>query len=567
MSLRIRPRLYAWENRRRVVSMARQVAAHSQEKSGVGPVVLFNASARLTGLSLNAAFSLLTSWGMRLAGAPVVHFVCQAGMSHCVQGTNREDYHAPPPCADCIAQSRRLNTHANVHWFKYQPDPELAAALAGLSMTELGDFKYSGKRLTISNTETDNRKSKIENRKFAISHEGAEIPLGSLVLPSLRWALRRYELPDDKDTRYLMRAYIQSAENIARQISAFLDEVKPSVVVIFNGILYPEAIARWVAQQHGIRVITYEVAFQPYSAFFTDGEATAYPIHIPDDFELSPEQNVRLDGYLAKRFQGDFTMAGIRFWPEMHGLDEAFLQKVARFKQLVPVFTNVVYDTSQVHANRVFSHMFAWLELALELMRAHPETLFVIRSHPDEMRPGTRKQSRQSVRAWVAQTGAIDLENVIYIDSQEYINSYELIQRSKFVMVYNSSIGMEAAILGVPVLCGGKARYTQYPMVFLPASPQAYREQAEDFLAAQEIAVPPEFSHNARRFLYYQLFRAALPFEAYLESGGRLGFVNLKPFSWHDLLVENSPTMKVILDGILRPGDSVDERFLMPDQS
>ena len=47
-------------------------------------------------------------------------------------------------------------------------------------------------------------------------------------------------------------------------------------------------------------------------------------------------------------------MAGIRFWPEMRGLDEAFLQKAAKFHQIVPVFTNVIYDTSQVHANTCF---------------------------------------------------------------------------------------------------------------------------------------------------------------------------------------------------------------------
>ena len=66
------------------------------------------------------------------------------------------------------------------------------------------------------------------------------------------------------------------------------------------------------------------------------------------------------------------------------------------------MFTNVVYDTSQVHANKIFPHMFAWLETVLELIRSHPETLFVIRAHPDEMRPGTAKQSRESVRDWVA---------------------------------------------------------------------------------------------------------------------------------------------------------------------
>ena len=181
-----------------------------------------------------------------------------------------------------------------------------------LSVEELGAFEYS----------------KV---KGSLVTPGLSIPLGRLVLPSIRWALRRHTLPDDEPTRYLLREYILSAYNIAQEFSAFLDQVKPAAAVIFNGMMYPEAMARWVAQARGLRVITYEVGFQRFSAFFTDGEATAYPITIPKDFELNEQQNARLDEYLQKRFQGQFTMAGIRFWPEMRGLDEAFLQKAAQF--------------------------------------------------------------------------------------------------------------------------------------------------------------------------------------------------------------------------------------------
>jgi hypothetical protein len=266
---------------------------------------------------------------------------------------------------------------------------------------------------------------------------------------------------------------------------------------------------------------------------------------------LNQEQNARLDDYLEKRFQGQFTMAGIRFWPEMRGLDEAFLQKAAGFRQIVPVFTNVVFDTSQVHANTVFPHMFAWLDLVLEMIRRHPETLFVLRAHPDEMRPNSAKKSRESVQDWVRRNRVADLPNVVFIPSQEYLSSYELIHRAKFVMVYNSSIGLEATLLGKAVLCGGKARYTQLPTVFFPASPQAYRDQAEALLQAERIEVPPVFLRNARRFLYYQLFRASLPFDAFLRPGPRQGFVQLKPFSWRQLLPENSPTLQVLRDGIL----------------
>jgi hypothetical protein len=336
--------------------------------------------------------------------------------------------------------------------------------------------------------------------------------------------------------------------------------------------MYPEAAARWVAQERGLRVLTHEVGFQRFSTFFTTGQATAYPIHIPNDFELTSEQNAVLDAYLERRFQGKFTMAGIRFWPEMHRLDDTFLQRAAQFRQLVPVFTNVVFDTSQVHANTVFEHMFAWLDLVLEIIRAHPETLFVIRAHPDEMRPGTAKQSRESVRAWAERQGVKDLPNVVFIDSQEYVSSYELIQRARFVIVYNSSIGLEAALMGKAVLCGGKARYTQYPIVFFPDSPQAYRQQAEIFLSIDPkeetphpIEIPEEFRRNARRFLYYQLYRASLPMERYMEAGPRQGFVQLRSFTWRDLLPENSPTMQVLADGILGNRQVGEETILMPE--
>jgi len=542
----LQARLNNWRNHWRVTHMARQVAAHARPDADKSPVAFFCASARLGGLSQNAAFALLTSWGMRLSGVEVKHFVCRYGMSHCVLGTNRQDYRTPPPCTACERQSQRMYQAADVHWFEYHPDSNLADALQDLSVEQLCQFEVS---LAASDSK----------------EPPASIPLGRLVLPSIRWALRRHTLPDDEDTRFLLRKYMLSAYNIALEFAAFLDEVKPGAAVIFNGILYPEASARWAAQQRGLRVITHEVSFQRFSAFFTEGEATAYPIDIPEDFELSPQQNALLDTYLEQRFQGKFTMAGIRFWPEMRGLDETFIQKATQFRQLVPIFTNVVYDTSQVHANQVFEHMFAWLDLVLEVIRAHPDTLFVIRAHPDEMRPGTAKQSRESVQQWVVQNEVAALANVVFIDSQEYISSYELIQRAKFVCVYNSSIGMEATLMGVPVLCGGKARFTQYPIVFFPDTPEAYRQDFETFLEAAAIEAPPEFERNARRFLYYQLFRASLGFENYLEDGGRKGYVQLKPFSWQALLPMNSPTIDVLVRGIAGTRQTNGPLFLLED--
>jgi hypothetical protein len=451
-------------------------------------------------------------------------------MSKCVLGTNRDDPHREMPCKTCVNQARVLyagvpskveGPRSQVEWFDFHRDPQLVSRISQLSIAELSAFNFQN------------------------------VPLGPLCLPGLRWILRIHHLNDDENTRFLLREYILSAWNVVQKFSTFLDETNPRAVIVFNGQFFPEATARYIAQKRGIRVITHEVGLQPATAFFTDGEATAYPIHIHDEFELNDEQNAKLDAYLAKRFQGDFSMAGIKFWADMKGLDESFLQKAAHFKQIVPIFTNVIFDTSQPHANTVFEDMFDWLDMTLEIIKEHPETLFVIRAHPDELR--LRKASRETVAGWVESRRVTDLPNVIFVPSNETLSSYELIQKSKFVMIYNSTIGLEASIMGAAVLCAGKARFTQYPTVFFPQTVDEVRRKMKEFLQAESIEVPVKFKRNARRFLYYQLFRTSLPFSDFLEPSVRTTQARLKSFEL-DLLTEFR-SIKAVINGLLHNGD------------
>src|SRR5512139_397340 len=124
--------------------------------------------------------------------------------------------------------------------------------------------------------------------------------------------------------------------------------------------------------------------------------------------------------------------------------------------------------------------MFDWLDVTLEVIRLHPETLFVIRAHPDELR--VRKASRETVAAWVEASGAAREPNVVFVGPNETLSSYELILKSKFVMVYNSTIGLEASIMGAAVLCAGRARFTQYPTVFFPQTAEEMKSRMEEFL-------------------------------------------------------------------------------------
>ena len=489
--------------------------------SDQSPVIFFNASTRLSGLSQNAGFSLITSLALRKNKIPVYHFVCNRGLRPCVLGTKKEDLSKAPPCRECIRTSRLVLGKKNIHFFSYKIDEEISRETKNLDLGQL------------------------------ITYVHKDIQLGKIVLPSMRWILRRHHLEDTKENRFLAQSYIQSAWGVYREFAKLIDSIHPQAVVVFNGMFYPEAIARLSAQHKKVPVFSHEVGMLPYSAFFTDKEATAYPVDVDNEFRLSKDQEVRLENYLADRFEGKFQAAGVRFWPEMRYFSNDFVEEMKKYSAVVPVFTNVIFDTSQSHANTVFEHMFAWLNLVIEEIKDHPEILFVIRAHPDEIRPG--KESQESVSEWVATNGIKEISNILYIPPDEFISSYELIKRAKFVMVYNSTVGLEASIMGKPVLCAGKARYTQVPTVYFPESKEAYKKLLKDFLEADIVEHSEIFKENAQRVLYSQLFRASLPFNQFLKDDGVWrGYVRLKNFSSELLMQGQSETIDVVLSGIIR---------------
>ncbi|MBN2044461.1 MAG: hypothetical protein JW757_05520 [Anaerolineales bacterium] len=486
-----------------------------------GTVVVFNASTRLANFSLNAAFSLLSSWGLRLSGWRVIHFVCQGGMSRCVLGSSENHPYIQPPCKLCAAFSHHLYSGSEIAGFEYKRDEDLSNALVGKSVAEMMNFVFE------------------------------DLPLGEIVLPSLRWRMRRHHLEEDETTLLLFREFILSTYHVGKEFAALADREKPDLVLVFNGQMFPEAIVRYLARQRGIKVISHETGYQPYTAFFTTEDATARKIYLTEEEKtLTEEENRRLDAYLEKRFQGSFSMAGVKFWQNMEGFPASIEEKLKTYEQVVPIFTNVIFDTSQAHANTAFEHMFAWLDAILEVVRAHPETLFVLRAHPDELRPNSTKKSKETVQDWVEETGAADLPNLIFIPPLQFVSSYDLIRQSKFVLAYNSSIALEAVLLGKLSVCAGWAWYSEYPVVISPQNAQEFTQKTAELLAAEQVELPEQFLQVARALVYYQNFRVSIPFDRYLGSHTLPGFVRLKSFDVAELNEQDDPAVQSLLAGI-----------------
>ncbi len=512
-------------NARRFFEINHASYANIVHKENEKPIFFFNASTRMNRLSLNAAFAWLTAADLQNSGVPIRFLYCKAGLKPCLLAAKM----GTSLCRECVAFSNQMLDGMDNIGLEFIDNQELSNQVEGLQGDQLNSFTYQN------------------------------VPLGELTLPSLRWILRRHHLEKVPEADPLHRQFIRSAWSTLLQAKAAIDEQEPRAIVLFNGLQYPEAIVKWYGRKQEIPVYTHEIGLMPYTAFFTEGEATACPIELPENFTMTSERNERLDTYLSGRMRGNFTTAGIQFWPEMKSLSPDFWKLARTFRQIVPVFTNVVFDTSQYHANVVFSNMFEWLDEVKMIIQNHGDTLFIIRAHPDEIRPG--KESLETVADWVSENQLTHLPNCLFVGPDQYFSSYELIQNSKFVMVYNSTIGLEAAVMGAAVLCGGKSRYTQIPVCWFPPTKEKFREQAELFLNSETINIPPEYQKTARKFMYYQFFHTALSFSEFIEPDPVWkGYVKLKKFSNDQLSGGKNINLKVIENGILNR-----QPFVLPD--
>ena len=482
------------------------------------PILFFNATSGPAMLGFASTAGLIISWALRLSGHRVIHLVCRKGLRRCIQGTNRYELNKPMPCETCYAIKNKMFPQ-DLRWYLETKSeaPSALIPLGSYSLDDLTNFVYQG------------------------------IKIGELCTSSVRWTLRRHRLDSDPRSTRLLREYIRGGMNIVDTLPRLLQEQELHSMVVFNGVFYPEAIAREVALQKGLPVVAYEISIPGLKVFLSHGVAAGGGlITIPEDFQMSAAQEADFDRYMSQRIRGNVGQPGL--WPEMKGIEPDLQAFTGQYKNVVSVFTNVIFDTSQYGAHTVFESMFDWLDEIIKLASLHPETLFVVRAHPAEVLP--RHESEELVGDWLKEHSYLATPNIRFIPPTDYISSYELLNISRFCLVYNSTIGLEAVVLGIPTITAAAGRYSGAGVTHAPASREAYRELVETFLKNGPPPVVDTVRQRARYYMYQLCFRQGLDFSAFLEAPDW----TLKPIDASALHPDNSPEMNIIYKGIMEGG-------------
>lgn len=383
------------------------------------------------------------------------------------------------------------------------------------------------------------------------SYHGLE--LGKIVLPTVRWAMRRQTLLADLRTLDTYRAFLRGAIVLCSALPRFLDRFSYDAILCLNGYFASERVLRVLAAQRGIRVVTYERGFRPDTLFFAhDLPACQYnvdgiwPGHA--DHPLTPREEAVLDGYLAERFRGTRGIAGVDFWPSVEH-DERMIRAQLGLddRPIATLFTNVLFDTAVQDRDLTFASIFHWLEFTIRQFAAHPEWQLVIRIHPSEVRDVGR-ETEEPVADRILEAFPSLPANVKLVGPESQLSSYTLMRMSRVGLVYTTTAGLEMALMGKRSIVAGITHYRGKGFTDDAESPLHFQDLLDRRMALDEPLSAPALE-MARRYAYFFFFRAQMPFDL-LDEPER-GKVHLRFDNLADLLPGRSAGLDAICDGIL----------------
>jgi hypothetical protein len=472
--------------------------------------------------ALHVQWEAIMAQALRVRGANVHVVTCGGGLSICDRSNTWE---APPmPCRSC---TRYVDASIDAHHLPRTSlrdgweidDPSDWPELDEMTLGELTDVVADG------------------------------LPLGELCAIPVAWFLLRTDYHLDPIAPRTWREFLRSARRIARGVRAVLDKTQPDVVVLLNGLFLFESVAWAICRDRGIDVVTYERGFIKETMLFRRNEVAAY-LRLDDiwprfaDIPLSDDESLRLDVYLEDRQHGRRTID--RYWE-----DVVFIRpdRVASGR-LVVMFPNITWDSAVIGQTAAFDTIQEWIAATIDYFSKRPEDRLVVRFHPAEVKlPG--KQTRESLSDFVRVAYPVLPENVTIIDPSDNASSYPLMEACDVGLVFTSTVGLELALEGKPVIVAGRTHYRDKGFTLDADSPPHYEKLLDEVLDEHSTYEPdPEL---ARRYAYLFFFRTPIDSPGVVEHVPALARLTIDDLS--ELAPGRDASLDRICDGILGHGD------------
>ncbi|KPL76076.1 hypothetical protein ADN00_12080 [Ornatilinea apprima] len=244
---------------------------------------------------------------------------------------------------------------------------------------------------------------------------------------------------------------------------AVLRHIKPDVVIIPNGTIMELGVIYRLAKFMGIDVVTYEFGDQRQRIWV--GQNREIMRQETDDLwtarseeQLTDAQLQKVRDMFAARQRADLWQNFSRLWQDtpVQGGEKVRAQLGLDQRPIVLLATNVLGDSLTL-GRQVFSQsMSNWISRTVQYFIGRPDVQLVIRVHPGEL-----LIHGQSMVDVVKNLSPELPEHIHLIGPSEKINTYDLVEVADLGLVYTTTVGLEMAMSGRPVIVAGQTHYRE----------------------------------------------------------------------------------------------------------
>lgn len=307
----------------------------------------------------------------------------------------------------------------------------------------------------------------------------------------------------------------------AKALYKLLTENRPDRLITGNGTIQEFGIARRIAEILKIPLVTYEFSDRKDMVWISQNDEVMH--QNTDDLwvqkkneKISKEDLQKIQKLVEARRKGSVAANFSRQWqrtPAKGGLE---VKRALGLNEhpIILLATNVIGDSLTL-GRQVFSKtMTEWILRTIQYFMERPEYNLVIRIHP-----GEKFIKSTSVLETIQRELPRLPENIHIISASDNVNSYDLISIADMGLVYTTTLGMEMAMSGLPVIVAGQTHYRDRGFTTDPDSWVNYFKALGHILGDLEgNKLTQAQINNAWKYAYFFFYVYPRPFPWHLWS-------------------------------------------------
>jgi len=315
---------------------------------------------------------------------------------------------------------------------------------------------------------------------------------------------------NNADDRALYDLRLERNTFAAKAALTWMKMNKPDVVLIPNGLILEMGIVFRVARYLNINAVTYEFNDQREQIWLAQNSSimqqdTDYLVDARCSLPVTEEMFERVADLENARRGARVWGKSKRLWQYVssQGADETRKMLGLDNRPVVMLAANVLGDSLTLGRDIFASSMTEWITKTVQYFAKRTDVQLVIRVHP-----GEKLVPQAKSMGTVVKEALPELPNHIHvIGALDNINTYDLIEIANVGLAYTTTVGLETAMNGRPVISCGQTHYRGRGITIDPNTWDEYYATLEkvlsDIPAHQMNEKQIEFAWNyAYRFFF-----------------------------------------------------------------